>query len=233
MRGNCVTVLTSPLSSHTARAVHSRRFSAAHAAGGAAAEAAHRRVVGLTARSSLLTYSNAFCRSPRSRARLPTPAAPAQLRLLDTLTSRLLRPVANLEVCRRARVSASVLALLRTPPTQPGDPSCDTPQLAHSLGALLGAVLAHHTSVADLRQLVALLRSPQQPYVHLALLEALEAAAQPSAPGPRARFDFSGPLARIELGHIDPFPEDAVTFWLWIRLEVRYTSITHAHVHGR
>lgn len=175
-----------------------------------------------------MTDSNASA-APLAHAPLPTPAAPAQLRLLDTLTSRLLRPVANLEVCRRSRLSGSVLALLRDPPTQPGDPSRDTPQLAHSLGALLGAVLAHHTSVADLRHLVALLRSPQPPYMHLALLEALEVAAQPSAPGPRARFDFSGPLARIDLGHIDPFPEDAVTFWLWIRLEVRYTSIAHAY----
>ena len=158
--------------------------------------------------------------------------AETQLRAVDTLTHKFFKCLSSLEAARQAGVHDRVLQLLLSPvPAAGATPRASESdsagggageEQARSLGALLGALLAHHCSVGQLRHLLLLLRSEAPggaPYAHLALLEALEWAAVPPPPGPRSRFSFGGPIARIDLGCVDPFPEDSLTLWMWIRLE--------------
>ena len=152
------------------------------------------------------------------------------------MTSRVLRSVTSLEAARRVRLHDVVVdLLLRGCPcaSQPheqgeeGGGGDSGSELARSLSGLLGALLNHHVSVSDLRRVLLLLR--QAPpvggsrHAHLGLLEALEWAAVPQhgpSQGPcQYCFNFGGPQARIDLGCVDPFPEDAVTLWMWVRVE--------------
>lgn len=101
--------------------------------------------------------------------------------------------------------------------------------LARAAGALLAALLTHHTGAAELRALLLALRAPSQPgsLAALSMLEALETAALPPPPGPRSRFDFAGPGAAIDLGDAaDPFPDDGISFWMWLRLEPASAAVT-------
>ena len=185
---------------------------------------------------------NPLTRTPPPRLSLsPRPAAPAaadtQLRALDTVTSRVLKSVTSLEAARRERLADTVIDLLlcgcpcAAPPPEQGEEGASSDsgaELARSLSGLLGALLNHHLSVSDLRRLLLLLRQAPRVggsrHAHLGLLEALEWAAVPQhgpSTGPCSQwcFNFGGPQARIDLGCVDPFPEDAVTLWMWLRVE--------------